>query len=242
MVREILNCLVVDDEKLARELLADLISRHVDLNLVAGCRNIRDAKDSLKNHRVDIIFLDIQMPGTTGIEFLRQEDVEAKVIFTTAYKDYAVEGFELEATDYLLKPITEDKFQISVNKARKLFELESKAQAFEKIEASNQAYIHIRSGYDDYKLYHHEITYIESDGEYAWFYTVNSKYLVLTALKKLEEELPSEKFTRIHRKYIIRRDLIKGREGNNIILMDNTSFPVGKTYRKKVFGQDLFNS
>ena len=233
-MKQKLKCIIVDDEKLARDLLEDLIRHEKRLELIARCKNTFELEQALATHSPDLIYLDIQMPKETGAQFLRRNDLKAKVIFTTAYRNYAIEGFELDVLDYLLKPITEERFKKSLQKVYQAFTIEEKARVFDLIEESKEQSITIKSGYDEYKLLLSEILFIESDGEYVRYHTQDKKYLVLTALKKLEKQLPEQIFIRTHRSYIVRKDLIKGREGYELILKDNTRVPIGKTYRKKV--------
>jgi DNA-binding LytR/AlgR family response regulator len=229
-----IHCIIVDDEKLARDLLEAMVAEEDDLVLRAKCRNTREASAALDEHEVDLIFLDIQMPSETGLDFLRKKRPDAQVILVTAYPDFALEGFELEVADYLLKPVTEQRFQAAVDRVRSDLQRRAKAEAFDALGHSGPEYISIRSGYDEFRILLKEIEYVESDGEYMRIHTTERAYLTLGALKALETELPEAQFQRIHRSYIVALEQVRGRIGHHLQLKNGKLLPVSRTYRKVV--------
>ena len=233
-----LKCLVADDEHYARELMAHLIGKVDFLQLVATCKNTLEIEKALKQQRIDLLFLDIQMPHKTGIAFLQEYRPEAKVIVTTAYPQYAVQGFELEALDYLVKPILEKRFMQAMEKVKKAFMLEDKAYSYDQLMGEQEQSITIKSGYDLHKIKLSDIEYIESVGEYIRYHTRTQRYLVLNSLSKMEKELPDD-FIRTHRSYIIPLLKITGKVGHSLILSSGKEIPIGKTYRSKINKMNL---
>ncbi len=228
------NCIIVDDERFARELIADYLKKHSDIKLLGKYKNTALAKEVLDSQTpIDIIFLDIQMPNETGIDFLKKQNIQAKVIFTTAYSEYALESYDLDAVDYLLKPINEERFDKAITKVKTLLDTEYKAQALNQSDDTSQNYLTIKSGAEVHKLYLNELIHLEAEGEYIKYITKDKEYYVLGSLKKLAEELPSS-FLQVHRSHIIALDHIKAREHYNLILKDLSRIPIGKTYRSEV--------
>ncbi|MCB9500815.1 MAG: response regulator transcription factor [Deferribacteres bacterium] len=237
-----IKCAIVDDEKLARDLLQDLIQAEKDLQISGVFRATSALKDFLETVQIDVLFLDIQMPGQTGIDFLKQAEIAPKVVFTTAYAEYAVDGFDLAAFDYLVKPITEERFKKCIKKLRQVLLTERKAEAYELVANKNDAgFFYLKSGATEYKIAYNEILLLEAAGEYIKYTTQNKKYLVLGSLKKIAEILPSSMFLQVHRSYIVPIAEIKGRDHYNLILKNNLVVPIGKTYRKEVIRQ-LFST
>ncbi len=212
------RCLVVDDEELARTLLKAYIEKIDFLELVATVENPIEASSILKLEQIDVVFLDIQMPELKGTDLAKMIDARTQVIFTTAYSEYALEGFELNALDYLLKPITFERFLQSMNK------IEAK-----KLVASEASTITVKSGYDLHKLNYSDILYIESDSEYVVFYLADKKIMSYQTLKSLEKLLPDHLFMRVHRSYIVNREKVTGLKGRDIVLKD-IKIPVSSTY------------
>ncbi|MFY0686244.1 MAG: response regulator transcription factor [Cyclobacteriaceae bacterium] len=233
------TCIVVDDEELSRNLLENYIGRVSSLELVAKFKNPVEALANLAEHNVDIIFLDIQMPELTGPEFLRTISNPPAVIFTTAYNQYALEGFELSVTDYLLKPFSFTRFLKSVNRATELIELRRNAKSGSQADSlgyeANDEYLLINASRKLHRVYLKDIEYIQSDKEYVIYFTKQEKIMALGSLKRLEEELPSEHFIRVHKSYIIAKDRVRSIEGNQLNLYD-TSIPIGGAYREMVIG------
>ena len=231
-----INCIIIDDEKLARVLLKDYIEKIPYLDLKGEYKNPIDSLDYLQNESIDLMFLDIQMPDLTGIEFLKSLPSSPVVIFTTAYPEYAIEGYQFEVVDYLLKPFSFDRFMQATNKAQKLINLKKKNDVSE----NNKDYIVIKSDHRIYRLKYKDILYIEGLKEYVSFFTTdNQRIITLQSLKNLEEKLPSDQFLRIHKSYIVALDKIKSMEGNQVKINDK-KIPVGKNYRNQVM-EKLFN-
>lgn len=227
------RCVIVDDEPLARELLAGYIEQLPNLSCIAVCQGALQAFSVLHEHEVDLMFLDIQMPGITGLNFLKSIKNPPKIIFTTAYMEHAVEAFELEAIDYLLKPITLERFIKAVQKVSP--KKEEHAEAVSK--SSDNNYIFLKVDKRLVKIDHAEIIYTESLGDYIKVYTATQTYVSYLTMNKLEKLLPAHNFVRIHRSFIINLDHIQYIEGN-FIRINNRDLPIGLTY-KDGLGQRL---
>ncbi|MGD9328266.1 MAG: LytTR family DNA-binding domain-containing protein [Cyclobacteriaceae bacterium] len=225
-----LSCLVVDDEQLARELLEQYISKVPFLELKGLVKNPLEVFEYLEKDTVDIIFLDIQMPDLSGIDLLKSMSSKPIVIFTTAYSEYAIESYELNALDYLVKPFSFERFMKSVNKAVELIKLKQNSA----IPVSGQEYISIHADHKIYRIRLDDILYIEGLREYVSYYTSEKRIVTLASLKNLEETLPESMFMRIHKSYIIPVRKVKAVEGNMIDL-GIKKIPIGRSYRDKVF-------
>lgn len=215
-----IKCIVIDDEELARTLLKSYINKIDFLELVANLESPLDAIQVLKDNAIDIIFLDIQMPDLKGTDFAKMIDSKTKVIFTTAYSRYALEGFDLNALDYLLKPITFERFLQAVDKVA--------------VESSNlEDTITIKSGYDLHKLKYDDINYIESDNEYVVFYTNEKKIMSHQTMKSLVKVLPASTFMRVHRSYMVNKEKVTALKGRDLLIAD-TKIPVSDSYFEAV--------
>ena len=215
-----IKCLVIDDEELARTLLKSYINKIDFLELVADFESPLDAMQVLKDNAIDVIFLDIQMPDLKGTDFAKMINSKTKVIFTTAYSEYALEGFDLNALDYLLKPITFERFLQAVDKvATETTDLEDT--------------ITIKSGYDLHKLKFDDINYIESDNEYVVFYTNEKKIMSHQTMKSLEKVLPTSAFIRVHRSYMVNKEKVTALKGRDL-LISNIKIPVSDSYYEQV--------
>jgi len=208
-----LNCIAVDDEKLVLDLLVDNIQKVPFLHLVKRCKNAMEAADVLHKEKIELIFLDIQMPGLNGLQFLESLYNPPMIIFVTAYKDYAFDGFNLGVVDYLLKPISFERFLKACNKAQDLFNLQKNAQ---KEEMPDYFFVYVE--YNQIKIMIPEILYIEGMKDYVKIFLSSSPRPVITkmSLKMLEEKLAPHQFVRTHKSYIlsakkiteIKRDLV----------------------------------
>lgn len=216
------KCIIIDDEELARGLIKSYIDKLDFLELVADFEGPLEAMQMLKSESIDLIFLDIQMPDLKGTDFAKMISASTKIIFTTAYSEYALKGFELNALDYLLKPITFDRFLIAVNKMT--------ATATTEIIADT---ITVKSGYDLHKLKFSDILYIESDNEYVIFHTTGNKIMSHQSLKALEKILDATIFTRVHRSYIVNNNLVTALKGKDLFI-DKRRIPVSDSYYDKV--------
>ena len=232
-----INVIIVDDEPLAQDVLETYIEKIAELNLVQKCSNALEANEALKTHDIDLMFLDIQMPQLTGIDFLKTLSKPPLVIFTTAYPNYAIEGFELNALDYLLKPISLERFMKAVNKAMDRIDLERKDSAAEIVDAGgeNLDYIFVKADKKLIKVNYSDIIYIEGLKDYVIIRMDKNRIITLQTMKSLEEKLPSHIFKRIHRSYIINIEKINAIVGNMVEVVEKGQpkhLPIGKNYRE----------
>jgi DNA-binding LytR/AlgR family response regulator len=234
-----IRCAIVDDEFLARQYLSDYVSKIPFLELVGDFNSPLKAIDLIKNGHIDLLFLDIQMPDITGLDFLKTLKKQPHIIFTTAYKEYALEGYEHNVTDYLLKPFSFERFLKAVNKVAENIENNGAVLNEEHpVPHLYNDYLTIRADRKHYKINYDDLIYIEGQKAYVTFHTIHKKITALASLKELEEKLPQKHFIRIHKSYIVSIKHIDSLEGN-LIEINSTQLPVGKSYRldvEKVFG------
>jgi DNA-binding LytR/AlgR family response regulator len=231
-----ISCIAIDDEPLALGLIVSYIKKTPFLELLAEFDNPIDAIEYLNDHSVQLIFLDIQMPDLTGVEFARTLTEESKIIFTTAYDKYAVEGFQLHALDYLLKPISYEVFLNSVKHAKKHFDL-LKSVSVNNPANSDEQYLFIKADYQIQRIELKDILYVEGLKDYVKLYTeTSSKPIVFHAtLKSIESRLPQNNFMRVHRSFIVSLNKIKTIERDRI-LFGSKRIPISKQY-KSVFDE-----
>ena len=227
-----IRAIAIDDEPLALQLVNGYITKTTFLEQVASFDNPLDAMEFLSANVVDLIFLDIHMPDLSGIEFTRILENRPKIIFTTAYEKYALEGFKLEAVDYLLKPFSYEEFLKAAKKAEKLIRLEHNAE-HEEIEANNE-FLFLKSEYKIRRINFNEIQYIEGLKDYVKVYLQNEPkpILSLNSLKALEAKLPESKFMRVHRSFIVNLDKIETIERSRIVF-GKTYIPVSDQFKDK---------
>jgi len=228
------RCLIVDDEPLARELIKGYVAKLENFEIVAECSDAMKALNTLRAKPVDLMFMDIQMPQITGIEFLKTLKHPPKVIITTAYREYALDGFELDVVDYLLKPITFERFLKSVNKFYQMNQDDVQVvsgHSFDK--GADESFIYVKENKKVIKIYLSEIKYIEGLSEYVQIYTDKRKVIVKTSLTQMEEKLPNEQFLRIHKSYIISVSKIEAFTANTIEIQ-NKELPIGRSYKNVV--------
>lgn len=221
-----INCIILDDEPFAVRLLADYVSKVPQLHLLYADTDVYKAMDVLKSEEVDLVFLDIQMPQLTGIELMQLFNQRHNFIITSAYPEYALEAYQFHVVDYLLKPITFNRFYQSVEKYNRW------QQTFHSEEADD--FLFVKSDRKHYKIASDSILYIEGLKDYIRIHTSSEKIMVLENMKDILDKLPQRRFVRIHRSYIIPLSKIKVIEGNQIQLTDGTFLPIGETYRKLV--------
>jgi DNA-binding LytR/AlgR family response regulator len=227
------RCLVIDDEELARTLLENYIGRLPNLELVGQCKDPMEAIQIMQEEPIDLLFLDIQMPGLTGIEFLRSLKQKPLVIFTTAYPDYAIEGYSLDVIDYLLKPFGFDRFVQAVNKASEMMQLKSAAT---NTPTDAKDFILVKAEHRIHRIKYDDINFIQSMREYVAYYTPSGRILSLNSLKSLETELPADRFIRIHKSYIVAIEKVSVLEGN-LVHIGKEKLPIGASYREEVLGR-----
>jgi DNA-binding LytR/AlgR family response regulator len=223
-----IQCIIVDDEPLAREGLSLLIHDIDFLQLRAQCTNPLEANAILSQQKIDLMFLDIQMPKMRGTDFLKSLPVKPLTIITTAYPNFALEGFELNVLDYLVKPITPERFLTAVNRARSV--LEARVEATITVE-DDYLFIKCNNGYE--KIRHSEVLFVEAAQNYITLHTTTGKFMTLATMKAVEEQLPATQFLRIHKSYLIARDKIQSFIGNEIVIATHR-LPVGKNYKDDV--------
>jgi len=223
-----INCIAIDDEPLALDVLEDFISQVPFLKLVKTCQSAVEAIELLHQENVQLIFLDIQMPQISGVQFLKSLDKAPKVIFTTAYSDYALEGFNLDAVDYLLKPFTFERFLKAVNKAYQQINIPAASVA----EATPPVkdYMFVKSGYDIVKVRYEQIRYIEGLKDYVKIHTDEKIVVSLMSMKTLADELP-ERFVRVHRSFIVNFERITLVQKRKVFIQE-VEIPIGEVYRE----------
>jgi len=231
------TCAIIDDEFLARQYLIDYVNRLPFLELLGDFNSPLKVLNLVKSGKVDLLFLDIQMPDITGLDFLKTLNKAPYVIITTAYKEFAIEGYELNVSDYLLKPFSFERFLKAVNKVVEQIEKRnavSQSLSSDRPETTlHDNYLIIRADRKHYKINYDDLIYIEGQKAYVTFYAKNKRITALASLKDLEEKLPEKRFVRIHKSFIVSVKMIDSLEGNMIEIADN-KLPVGKSYRKDV--------
>jgi two-component system, LytTR family, response regulator LytT len=228
-----IRCIAIDDEPLAVKKIAGYIQKVSFLELVAECRSASEAMSIMDSTDVQLLFIDINMPDISGMDFVKSLTNKPYVVFTTAYSEYAVEGFQVEAVDYLLKPITFSNFLKAANKVKNLMELIANSHK-ESVKTTTN-HLFVKSDYKLIRIALDDIKYIESQHEYIKFYLVNSPpVMTQLSLKSIEEQLPSDRFMRVHRSYIVNLAKISVIERNRIVFDGKVYIPVSEQY-KEVF-------
>ena len=213
-----ITCIIVDDEPLAREGLERLVKEAGFLDLIALCSSAMEANHILSTEKIDLMFLDIQMPRMRGTDFLRTLEIKPKVIITSAYTEFALEGFELNVLDYLLKPITPERFLKAINRAREVLSTEG-------------AYFFVRAGNSFEKIIFDELLFIEAAQNYCALHTTRGKFLTLSTIHALEEQLPADQFLRVQKSYIVSISKIQSVNALEVSIGQHT-IPVSKNYRE----------
>ena len=228
-----MKCILIDDEKLARDLLESYVSKIAFLELVGSFKNGLDALNASANLEFDLIITDIQMPELLGTDLVKALPQKPMVIFTTAYRDYALEGFELEAVDYILKPFSFDRFLKSINKAKELMDLRQNEQ---NTPLFKKDYLTVKADHKLYKVLYSDIKYIEGMREYVSFHVPTGRITALMSLKSLEEKLPSSFFMRCHKSFIVNKNYVTILDGNHLVIGDK-NVPIGQSYKEKVVNE-----
>lgn len=225
-----IRCLAIDDEPLALKQVGNYIKKTPFLELVALRNSGIDALEQFANEKIDLLFVDINMPDLNGLDFVRSLNEKPYIIFTTAYSEYAIEGFRVDAIDYLLKPIGYTEFLRAVYKVKNL--IDSRTASVPEVKISPD-HLFVKSDYKLIRIDLSDIKYIESMHEYVRIHMVNAKpVMTLISLKSIEEQLPSDKFMRVHRSYIVNLSNVKVVERNRIVFDNNIYIPVGDQYKE----------
>ena len=227
------KCLIVDDESLALRLMEDHVSKVPGLELVGKCQHALQALHILQQEHIDILFLDIQMPDLTGIELVKILKNKPAVVFTTAYAEYALEGYQLDVVDYLVKPIALDRFLQAVRKAQEWVDLRRLQTKDKEILPSKADYFFVKSDYKQVRINYSDVTHVEGLREYVSIYAAGKRIITLETMKNMESQLPADMFMRVHKSYIVNISRIKAINGNLIELGD-IKIPLGKMYRAQV--------
>ncbi|MEJ7693588.1 response regulator transcription factor [Daejeonella sp.] len=217
------RCIIVDDEPLAREVLQDYIREHPELRLLKACRNALEAFEIINEHETDLIFLDIQMPGLTGISFIKSLKDPPAVIFVTAYPEHAAESYDLNAVDYLLKPVTSDRFKVAVEKYLK--------QHIEQGPKKDYAYFKVNGRM--IKILHKDIIFAQSIKDYVIINTANERFVTHMTMKYLNDLLPANLFKRVHRSFLVGTAHVTA-IGRNGIELGTHRIPIGESYKRAV--------
>lgn len=231
-----IKCLIVDDEPLARAVIKDHVQKIDYLELTGECRNAIEANSFLLSQTVDLLFLDINMPHLTGLEFLKQLNPAPGVIFTTAYSEFALEGFELDAIDYLLKPVNFQRFIKATNKALRRLGKNNSSIESQKNKSQTEvelAFMYLKSSDKMVKINIIDIIAVESQGHYVKIYTAEKNYLIHQSISDMEERLPKDLFQRTHRSFIAGFKDIKAFSANEIET-SKINIPIGRSYKQVV--------
>lgn len=226
----VLRCLIIDDEPLARKGLREYVSEHDFLELAGEFDNPLKAMELLHSGHIDLLFLDIQMPKLSGLDLLRTLKDPPLTILTTAYSEYAVEGFELEVVDYLVKPIGSERFVKAVWRARELFELKQSNKA---VNTSGQDHFFIKSDNKLVRILFDDLLYAEALQNYVTLHTVSKKYITYLTFRSVEDYLPADRFIRVHKSYIVSASRIDSIEGNDIRIGEHY-IPISRNLKDEV--------
>jgi len=226
-----IRCIAIDDEPLALRQIVSYVSKVPFLELVASCPSATAAKKVLENEIVDVMFVDINMPDVSGMEFVKSLLSPPMVVFTTAYSEYAVEGYKVDAVDYLLKPFGLDDFKRAANKVREQYELRNSVASVSSMDSDDS--IFFKTDYKVVRIEISDIVYVEGMSEYLKIHLDSQKdpMVILLSMKKLEERLPSDRFMRIHKSYIVNLSKVREVSKSRIGVGTDVSLPVGDLYR-----------
>jgi DNA-binding LytR/AlgR family response regulator len=224
------KCLIIDDEPIAIRVIRKHLSVFSDFEIVAECSNALEAMPIISKEKIDLMFCDIQMPQITGVDFIRSLPHPPKVIFTTAYRDYAIDAFDLNVLDYLLKPISFERFTKAVNNFLELQNVQNVGQTQHIFDEQKQEYIFLKADKKHYKISLSDIFYFESLGDYVSAFSVNKKIVTKERLSNLAENLPGNQFIQIHRSYIVSITKIES-VGPGFVEINKKKLPIGRSYK-----------
>ena len=224
-----LKYVIIDDDAIDREVIETEAAKFPFLQKITSCENALEAIGIIKQSQPEVIFLDIEMPGISGIELIRRKITDSALpVFITSHVEFALESYELEAFDYLLKPVSSERFARCALRLLDFFQMHKKAYAFDTEQDTD--FIIIKQGYDKYKIPVHDILYLEAMRDYTKIITIEKHYLVLTTLSGFIEKLPAHIFIRIHRSYVVNRHKINSVQKNKINI-GSYELPIGKLYK-----------
>ena len=236
------RCIAIDDEPLALRQIKSYIDRTENMELVATCRSAHEARNILDNENIDLIFVDINMPDMNGLDFVRSLTHNYFIVFTTAHSEFALEGFKLNAIDYLLKPFSYDEFMKATQKVVSLVDLVERCRVAESAAAQNEAeeadqgYISVKADYKTQLVKISDIVYLESAGEYVRLHIEGGQTITtLFRLKNMEASLPANNFLRVHRSYIVNLKRISSYTKGRIFLDNGEYIPLGENYKERFF-------
>jgi len=234
-----IKCIAIDDEPLAVKKIAGYIQKIPFLELVAECRNVSETMEVMSNTEIQLLFIDINMPGMSGMGFVKSLHNKPYIVFTTAYSEYAVDGFDVEAVDYLLKPISFVNLLKAANKVKALMDLKANNHKGIKEESAN--FIFVKSAYKSIRIDFNNIKYVESQHEYIKIHLLsNESVTTKMSLKSIEELLPANKFVKVHRSFIVNLKEVSVIERNRIVFENKIYIPVSEQYKER-FEQHLDN-
>lgn len=233
---KIMNCIIVDDEPLAREAIQMLVGQADNLNLIGSFNSPDAATNFMEDNVVDLIFLDIQMPGINGIEFAKTIPKEAFVIFTTAFSEFATDSYEVDAIDYLIKPVKPERFQKAVEKAQTYFKLFKADYSSNNIENITDDHFFAKADRKIFKVYFNNILFIEGLKDYVVMHTENQKVITAMNIKTIYDQLPKHMFVRVSKSYIINVKRVESVD-NNTVYIGKSEIPIGNIYRDFFFNE-----
>ncbi len=227
-----IKCLIVDDEPVAREILTSFVAKIPNLELVKSCKNAMEAFEVVNQQNIDLFFLDINMPDVSGLTLAKSINKKSKIIFTTAYREYAVDGFDIQAVDYLLKPISFDRFLQAVNKFFETTVVPNSETKNEKV-LTKSDFIFVRSERKMVKIVFDEILYIESLSDYIKIHLLDKIIVTRETISNIETKLPNKNFLRIHRSFIINLNEADSYT-NEFVEVKNNAIPISRSYKENV--------
>lgn len=226
-----IKCLIVDDEPVAREIIISFAAKIPQLEVVAACKNVSEAMEELSKAKVDLLFLDINMPGISGLTFAKSLDTNIKVIFTTAYREYAVDGFDLQVLDYLLKPISFERFFQAVQ--RVITDKTASNGGLKQKEEVAHDFIFVRADRKMVKITFEKLRYVESLGDYVKLYQEDDVVVTRETISNIESKLPKQQFVRVHRSYVVAVSAIDSFT-NEYVEVAKKSIPISRSYKEQV--------
>ena len=237
---KIINCIIVDDEPIAREILEEHLSKINRVKVVALCKNATEAFNKINTENVDLIFLDINMPEISGLSFAKSINKDIKIIFTTAYREYAVDGFDLQAVDYLLKPISFERLLQSVNKYLNE-NVPAENVVIDEISDEKTDYIFVRADRKMVKVKFSEINYIESVSDYIKIHLAQKNVVTRETITNIEAKLPQNEFIRTHRSYIVSKNKIVSFTNEYLEMENKKEIPISRSYKNEVLQKLDYN-